>query len=87
MTSNDLEVGAFFTTNGKDIWKLESYYETPSCSLKNLETGEIADFGMGGLTAQDFHKIQMPKGEQCQTQKDTFIQVYSYAYCLVWQCL
>lgn len=33
----------------------------PSCRLKNLETGKIEDFGIGGLTARSFHRILMPK--------------------------
>ena len=41
MIVDDLKVGAFFTTTRKDIWKLKSYCLYPTCTLKNLETGEI----------------------------------------------
>lgn len=60
MDSSDLEGGAKFTTDGKDIWILRSHYLGPSCDLENLETGEKQNFGMGGFTAQSFHRIEMP---------------------------
>lgn len=61
MNSNDLDVGGFFTTNGTDIWKLKAFYSEPSCKLENVETKEIVNFGMGGITSKEFHRIQMPK--------------------------
>lgn len=61
MNTNDFVLNAFFTTNGKDVWKLESFIMEPSCRLKNLETGKVEDFGMSGLTARSFHRILMPK--------------------------
>lgn len=61
MDSNDLEAYDFFTTNGKDIWKMLYSCISPSCCLKNLETGVEESFGMGGLAAQRFHRIKMPK--------------------------
>jgi hypothetical protein len=57
MTANDLKVGGFFTTNGSDVWKLESYFDGPSCTLRNLETQEVQTFGMNGLTAEEFRKL------------------------------
>ena len=64
MNSNDLKPESFFTTNGKDIWKLESFCMTPSCTLKNLETGDVENFGMDGLTAKRFQRITMPEGSK-----------------------
>jgi len=61
MDSRDLELHALFTTDGKDVWKLESYYNGPSCNVKNIETGEVRNFGMDGHTARNFHKIKMPE--------------------------
>lgn len=62
MDSTDLdEIDALFTTNGKDIWKMLHSCMSPSCRLKNLETGQEESFGMNGLTAQRFHRIKMPK--------------------------
>ena len=60
MDVSDLELNAFFTTDGTDIWALESYYSGPSCRLKNLKTGDVQDFGMEGITASDFKRITMP---------------------------
>lgn len=56
----DLEEQGFFTTNGVDIWKLESVCKSPSCTMRNLETGEEENFGLSGLTARKFHRIKMP---------------------------
>ena len=61
MRSNDLEGNAFFTTDGTDVWELLYYFLQPTCRLKNLQTGKEESFGMGGLTAENFHKIEMPK--------------------------
>jgi len=63
MYGKDIEVGAFFTTNGKDIWKLVSYFVGPSCKLKNVETGKEEHFGIEGFTAKQFIRIEMPKFE------------------------
>jgi hypothetical protein len=61
MDASDLEVGAIYTTDGKDVWKMQGYFTQPSCTLKNLETGETQTFGMGGLTAQNFKRL-VPQG-------------------------
>ena len=60
MNANDLEPNAFFTTNGKDIWKILYYCKEPTCRLRNVETGDEDNFGMSGLTAAGFHRITMP---------------------------
>lgn len=58
MNSNDLELGALFTkNNNRDVWKLVSYCMQPTCRLKNLSTGQEESFGIGGFTAQGFHRI------------------------------
>lgn len=61
MNDTDLKLNSFFTTNGKDIWALQSYCMSPTCELKNLLTNQIESFGMNGLTAKRFHKIEMPE--------------------------
>lgn len=63
MNVNDLKPGALFTTNGLDAWKMESCYLMPSCTIKNLETGEVMNFGMGGLTAQNFKPLVPAEGK------------------------
>jgi len=61
MDAGDLgDISTFFTTDGKDVWKLVSCCMTPSCTLENLQTGAKETFGMGGLTAGTFHRIKMP---------------------------
>ncbi len=61
MNNNDLEAGAFFTTNGKDIWKLKSYFNEPSCVLENVDDTAIREeFGISSLAARRFHRIKMP---------------------------
>lgn len=68
MNKNDLEQHAFFTTNGKDVWKLRSFRLEPTCRLENLEDPDKSEsFGMGGLTAQTFHRIKMPEISNEQT--------------------
>ena len=66
MNASDLEPDALFTTDGKDIWKLKTFCMTPTCELHNLEGDAVESFGMGGLTARRFYKIEMPKiGHSC----------------------
>ena len=62
MDFSDLKPGIFFTTNGKDIWRLESYFDGPSCTLENMDNkSQVETFGMNGHTARRFHRIEMPK--------------------------
>ena len=61
MDSGDLiDIPAYFTTDGLDIWELKTYCLQPTCVLENLKTGRKESFGMGGITAQNFMKIKMP---------------------------
>lgn len=64
MDGNDLVLGALFTKDGKDIWKLKSYCLTPTCELVNLETGEIEGFGLGGITAESFDRVVLNKAKK-----------------------
>lgn len=61
MNTSDLKTPGYFTKNGNDIWKLESFCLEPTCTLKNIETGEISSFGIGGLISESFHPITMPE--------------------------
>ncbi len=62
MDINDIgDLPVFFTTDGKDIWTLESYFNEPSCTLKNLRTGALDEFGLSSLAALSYRKIKMPK--------------------------
>lgn len=71
MNVNDLRdetINLYFTTNGTDIWKLKSFFDGPSCTMENMETKEKSTFGMNGLTAQEFHRIQMPEEAIAKTK-------------------
>ena len=60
MKASDLDMDTFYTTTGKDIWKMVGFYTTPSCTIENVDTKETMNFGMNGLTAKSFHRIEMP---------------------------
>jgi len=60
MNSGDLKPNAFFTTNGADLWILGTFCLTPTCELTNITTGAVERFGMDGLTADGFRKIEPP---------------------------
>lgn len=57
MNFSELEKHELFTTNGKDAWRRESYFSTPSCTLVNLDTGARQTFGLQGLTAESFKPL------------------------------
>jgi len=59
MNKEEMEKYNFWTTGNDDIWVMESYCLTPSCRLRNLEAGKIKDFGLGGITAQEFKPIKI----------------------------
>ena len=59
MKQSDLEIGALFTRDGKDIWELIAYNEEPTCKLRNLRTDDTEQFGIGGLTSQEFKRVVM----------------------------
>lgn len=64
MDESTMRQYSFWTTEGEvgdDLWVMESYCMAPSCRLKNLETGEIEDFGMGGIAARRFKPIKIDK--------------------------
>jgi hypothetical protein len=66
MNASDLKLSNFFTTTGQDIWRLDSFCMSPTAEMRNLETGQIENFGMGGHTANNFHRIDMPiKPKEC----------------------
>lgn len=62
MDASTMQKHSFWTTDKKDdLWIMESYCTVPSCRIKNLATGEMRDFGMGGLTAKEFNPVEMDK--------------------------
>ena len=61
MLLSDLEIPAFFTTNGGDIWKLRWFCLAPMCELENMETHEKRQFGLGGITSESFKRVKIEK--------------------------
>ena len=60
ITESDLskDFPVFFTTNGKDVWRLRSFCPTPTVDLINEKTGETREFGLGGSLAEEFQKLE-----------------------------
>lgn len=52
--TSSLRPGDLFTTDGKDVWELESFYDLPSFTMHNLRTGQRENFGQGGLMADRY---------------------------------
>ena len=54
---NGVEIGQFYTTDGKDIWEVESYCESPTITLKNVKTEARCGGGVGCLNLSKFQKL------------------------------
>lgn len=50
-------VGSLFTEHGIDVWELESCFTSPSCTMRNLRTGEKLTFAYNGQTSRGFVKL------------------------------
>lgn len=48
----NIQPGDLYTTNGRDVWEVESFFTMPSITLKNLRTGEKTTAGIGALNLQ-----------------------------------
>lgn len=57
MDSEDAVKYRFFTKDGNDVYKLESFYSGPSCTLVNMETGEKINFGIGSRIGAEFYPL------------------------------
>ena len=60
-STEGLEAGALYTSDGKDVWEVESFFEMPSVTLKNLRTGQRMTGGVGCLNFTPFVPL-LPKG-------------------------
>jgi hypothetical protein len=49
-----LKPGDLFTTDGRDVWEVESFFSMPSITMKNLRTGETTTAGVGALNLRPF---------------------------------
>jgi len=59
---NEDDVGKLFTINGKDVWQMTSYMESPSATFKNLVNGELVTGGIGSLVLNEFVRLK-PENE------------------------
>ena len=55
----------FFTTNGKDIWKVEAVETVTEVRLKNCETQEVETCRIKEGTMERFFAVEMPKIKRC----------------------
>ena len=53
------DVGKLYTMNGEDVWRLISYCEHPTATLKNIETKERIGGAVGCLNLKPFKKLVM----------------------------
>lgn len=51
------DVGKFYTTDGKDIWRLISYCEYPTATMENVETKERINGAVGCLNLKPFKRL------------------------------
>ncbi len=58
----DVEAGQLYTQNGNDVWEVKSYFSRPSLILKNLQTGEEMNGGIGCLNFRRFERL-VPKNK------------------------
>ena len=60
---NQGDVGALYTTNGKDVWRLIGYASEPTAILQNLETKQEVGGVVGSLILEDFKKLVVKEKE------------------------
>lgn len=46
--------GSFYTTNGRDVWRVDYVCPVASIALRNLVTGEVLTAGVGSLALEPF---------------------------------
>jgi len=51
---HSLTPGDLYTTDGKDVWEIESFCEHPTVTLKNVRTGERIGGAVGCRNVADF---------------------------------
>ncbi len=61
-TLDGVDIDSLFTTDGKDVWGVESYFVGPSIKLRNLRTGEERCGGVGCLLLKEFVRLKAVEG-------------------------
>ena len=54
---------AYYFKDGS-IWKMEACWRSPTCIMKNIETGVEEHFGLNGDMAVHYEKIKLPDNSQ-----------------------
>ena len=62
-STEGLEAGALYTSDGKDVWEVESFFEMPSVTLKNLRTGQRMTGGVGCPNFTPFVPLRALQGD------------------------
>ena len=60
---NQGDLGALYTTNSKDVWRLIGYASEPTAILQNLETKQEVGGAVGSLILADFKKLVVKEKE------------------------
>lgn len=50
----DMEPGALFTQDGKDVWEVLYFYTLPTITLRNIRTSETISGAIGCLNLKPF---------------------------------
>ena len=56
------DIHELYTQSGGDVWRVEGYFDCPSVTIRNLETGERMTGGIGCLNFQHFQRL-LPASE------------------------
>ncbi len=65
-STNDLNPGDLYTTDGKDVWIVQSFCEHPTVTMQNLRSDERVGGAVGSRNLKDFVKlvpIEQTKGQ------------------------
>lgn len=54
--------GDLYTTDGQDVWRVQSLCERPTVTLVNVESGERTGGAVGSLNVSDFRRL-VPEAE------------------------
>ena len=61
---NGIKPGDLYTTDGQDLWRVESMCERPTITLRNLDSGERCGGAIGCLNLDPFEKARIAVGDE-----------------------
>ena len=56
-STNDLKPGDLYTTDGKDVWIVQSFCEHPTVTMQNIRSGKSVGGAVGCRNLKDFVKL------------------------------